>query len=286
MALNRHSKHILNLYIFSFILILAGIGALVGGVLGGISLRNYIGQLGRELAVLQVDNIDDWGDIPGRRDRDLRHQFHIFNVTNPQEVIYGQEPISKMFGPWTFDEERDTDDIIVSEATDAFGNEGEIFTFADHSKFFLSNQPQGMSSELSDRLYVYNHETFAMQYSHRVEDDWLRAIRALSGMINYTSVQLRDELIMEGMRRFSFDDHYSTWQVFSSTRLNVFENIISVPRSTRNNLWQDPIFGFENFENARFWGDVCENRLAFGKDFIRDYFFLPRDAFNDFLQLF
>ena len=256
MALHRHTKHIINLYILSIVLIVIGIGIIVGGIFGGMSLRNTIKRLGRELAVLEIKDRDDWGDIPGRRERNLRHQFQVFNVTNPKEIIYGKVPISTMFGPWTFEEERDTENIDVGTATDEFGYEGELFTYTDEVLFFLSGKPSGSSENFSETFSVYNYETFTMQYSHRAEEDWMRAIRALSGMINYTSTQFRDTLIINQLQKTVFKNNYSTKEIFIKKRLSSFKNFPRITESTIESLWTDEIFGFSNFQNAKFWGEI------------------------------
>eukprot|EP00344_Euplotes_crassus_P006184 CAMPEP_0197012128 /NCGR_PEP_ID=MMETSP1380-20130617/61345_1 /TAXON_ID=5936 /ORGANISM="Euplotes crassus, Strain CT5" /LENGTH=71 /DNA_ID=CAMNT_0042435373 /DNA_START=12 /DNA_END=223 /DNA_ORIENTATION=+ len=71
MTANKMRGGILWLYVFSVLMVLVGLGVIAGGILGGIMLRNRIQTLGRELAVLKVHNIDDWGDIPGTRERSL-----------------------------------------------------------------------------------------------------------------------------------------------------------------------------------------------------------------------
>lgn len=220
-----------------------------------LNLREQALQLGRELCVLEVDTRNDWGDIPGTRDRDLRHQFHAFDIKNPKEILYGQRPISEMVGPWTYDEERDSEKIVVSEATDFSGYTGELFTYEDSIRFFQTGLPSNTSS-MNDTYYVYNYETFTMQYSHRAEEDWMRASKALSAMINYTSTQLRDQLILYQLKKDFFDTVYGDQQTFTEKRLGVFVNNPHVSRATIESFWSDNVFGFQNFNNILYWGAI------------------------------
>jgi hypothetical protein len=286
MALSLHQKRIVKLYFAAFILIFAGVGILTGGLIASYYMRERVRRLGRELAVLEIEDRDDWGDIPGTRNRDLRHQFHLFNVTNPRAILYGQKPVSRMFGPWTFEEERDSEDITVRQETDAFGFTGELFHYVDAVKFFLTGVPTNHTKELSETYNVYNYEAFAVQYSHRGEEEWMRATRALSGLINYTATHFRDQLILHKLKENQFEKVYGDKTNFTEKRLFMFQNLPSVSLATINNFWEDSTFGFKNSENIMFWGQICEERSDFGKSFVQDFFFVPYDRLEEFLGLF
>lgn len=286
MALSRHGKYICRLYVLAALMIVVGVVIITVGLIVVNDLKNEILSRGRSLAVLQADEIHDWGDIAGTRDRDLIHQFHVFNVTNPKEILYGQTPISMMFGPWTFEEERLSEQLSISKATDAFGYTGELFSYFDNVTFDKTGVPTGFSNNLSEVFNVYNFETFTMQFSHRTENDYMRAIRALSGMINYTSTQFRDFLIMSQIQKDQ-PNVYNTQQTFNQRRLFVFNIYPTISQDTRQNFWADATFGFSNFNNSMFWGKLCDNqRSSYALQFIYDFFFIPRSALNEFINLF
>lgn len=284
MALSRHTKYIINLYILSIGLIIVGTGIIAVGSVVSYNLYQKVLRMGRELSVLEIEDRNDWGDIPGTRQRHLRHQFFIFNISNPREAIYGQKPVSRLLGPFTFDEERDSEHIVVSEQVDHFGYKGELFTYDD--TISLEYTPSKRSPDLNDTFYVYNYETFTMQYSHRAEEDWMRASKALATMINYTATQFRDQLILHQFRQDYFETIYGSQRKFTEQRLNVFVGFNEISKSTIDSFWTDRVFGFRTFNNVLYWGAICQDRVGFDEQYVHDYFFIPRDALSKFLDKF
>ena len=238
--------------------------------------------MGRELSILRKEDRQAWGDIPGDRNRDLRHQFQIFTVMNPKEVLYGQVPNSMMIGPWTFDEERDSENIIVSEETDFTGYTGEMFNYIDYINFFKTGSPAN-GTALNTTFPVYNYETFAMQYSHRAEEKFMRASKSLSAMINYTSIQIRDKLVLHQLREDYYEKYYSTQEKFTTNRLFILQQN-GVSEATVNSMWKDKVFGFSIFDNFAYWGSICEDREPLREQFIHDYFYISFQVLEEFLK--
>jgi hypothetical protein len=282
MALSRHTKHIINLYICSSVLLIIGAAVVITGIVVSINLRDEALQLGRELSVLEEDKRQEWGDIPGVRNRDLRHQFSIFNITNPRNVTYGQKPLSMLIGPWTFDEERDSENIYVKDATDFTGYTGELFHYNDFIKFFHTGNPEN-GTNLNTTFYVYNQETFAMLYSHRAEEEFMRASRALSTMINYTSTQVRDSLILFQLKKDFYNNIYANQTAFYNNKLYVLENY-GVSKATLDSFWKDKVFGFSTFNNLLYWGSVCDEREPYREQFLHDYFYIDMKALDALLD--
>lgn len=236
-----------------------GIGIIIAGIFISIDMRNKTVEMGRNLCVLELETEDDWSDIPGTRRRDLNHQYQIFlpafgNNTTPDDVKYGAKPVSQMFGSYTFNEERIGDNITVTEDTDFSNYTGILFNYTDEIKFYQTSLPN--NTKMNDTYTVYNYEAFSVLYSHRMEEDWMRAIRALSTMINYTSVQVRNHLVLNQLRKDFFENVYSTEDLFDRKRLDVFRPYSDIDEATYHEMWIDEIYGFKDFNNTLVWGAI------------------------------
>jgi hypothetical protein len=245
--------------------------------------------MGRDLCVLDVDTQDDWADIAGTRDRDLVHQYQIFlprdgNDTSYHNIKYGEVPVSTMFGSYTWEEEREGLPINVTKGTDFSNFTGEVFKYTSEVEFYQKGLPK--DTRMNDTFTVYNYEVFTMLYSHRMEDDWLRATRALSAIMNYTSVQLRDQLVVYQLAQDYSEPIYKSEELFNLKRLNVFRKYSQIDESTYHEFWIDEAFGFKNLNNSNYWGGLCEERTSYEYYFIHEYFFIPFPALDDFLGAF
>lgn len=250
----RHRKYIIHLYILAAIIALIGIGILLTGVFVSLEMLDEIEDIGRDLCVLRDDSQEDWGNIPGTRKRGLRHQFHIFEAVNPRTAPYGDEPISRMYGPFILSEERTGQPIEHSTAKDFLGWEGDLIKYKDDVELSTAGRP--VDIPYNTTFDIYNYETFTMLYSHRMEDDWMYAAKALSGMINYTTTQFLDQLIIHQMREDYYETAYKDQPTFTEKRLDVFKLYDNVGPEIYSYFWHDPVYGLKDFNNTDFWGGI------------------------------
>ena len=246
--------------------------AIIFVVLGAvlpIILHKTILKMAANNVVMTPETHGLWGMVPGDTKMLILRSFQFFNFQNPYETIFLNEtPSFRESIPYDYQEFQNFTNssfYILPNTTD----EVVSFNYWDYMK----KLPQGNES---DMMTIINLPAFGVWYQLQNSEKFLLSIQTMSQMIIGIETEILDFAVSQGILSIFITSKDQALALFATAGIDANKS---------NELWEDPIFGWQNATTLDAWVKATQEGLYNDTArMLKDYFHLSYTQMSPLLS--
>jgi len=223
-----------------------------------ILIEKIIKEKAQEQILMQDNNMELWGIIPGQSQVSLHRQYYLYNLTNPDDFLYNNaKPEFVEMGPYDYDEHQNyTNHTYFTKPNSSL--EEVHYNFWQWYTYKAGN-PQ-------DTVNSLNLGSLGVWYQAKNVQKHSMALQLFSNLI----LGLEDEMmtvgLAQGIQQFIKDQKTVTTTIFIPSR---------IPEELYDVLWNDEEYGWKNWTSMKVWVKAVDGGIYSGASLlIKEHFHL------------
>lgn len=191
---------------------------------------------------LKTSNTDDWGEIPGKRELNVKRGLTVFNFTNAENVaLHDEKPVFQLTPEVPFKELQSVSNLAMLE-------NGDKVSFSQTVSTVAHNLTDAQTALLGSEMTIPNVAAIGVWNVLKNYNDSQITAGAIAGIMSSTI--LDNSMLNTAISEAAKDMFIVTRE---QVEASIFQNVEGLTQEQKDSLWSDTNYGMATVRQIVYW---------------------------------